>query len=96
MPSDVDQDAPGDQPLDLEAVEARLVALERASDERRAELRHRLDDLPAALSRRALLSAAWTDLRAAPDKGMIVTRGMRKIGRIPGAVWRRVRARLAS
>ena len=82
--------------LDLEAVEERLVALERASDERRAELRRRLEDLPAALSRRALVSAAWADLRAAPDKGMIVARGMRKIGRIPGAVWRRVRAWLAS
>lgn len=81
--------------LDPQEIAARLDALERASDERRAELRAVLDDLPAALSRRALISAALTDLRAAPNKGAIQTHGLRKIGRIPGAAWRRTRARLA-
>ncbi len=81
--------------LDPQDIEARLDALERASDERRAELRAVLDDLPAALSRRALVTAAITDARAAPDKGAIVARGVRKLGRIPGAAWRRVRARIA-
>jgi len=95
MPSDVGQEPGRHVRLDPAEVEARLAALERASDERRAELRQRLDDLPAALSRRALVSAAVTDLRAAPDKRGIVTRGLRKVGRIPGAVWRRVRSRLA-
>lgn len=81
--------------LDPQEIAARLDALEQASDERRAELRAVLDDLPAALSRRALVSAAITDARAAPDKGAIVTRSLRKIGRMPAAAWRRVRARLA-
>ena len=95
MPSDPGQEPDRGAQLDLAEVEARLVALEAASDHRRAELRAQLDDLPAALSRRALLSAAVTDLRAAPDKGAIIVRGFRKIGRIPGAVWRRARIRLA-
>jgi len=81
--------------LDPQEIAARLDALERASDERRAELRAVLDDLPAALSRRSLVSAAIADARSAPDKGAIVTRGLRKAGRMPAAAWRRVRARLA-
>ena len=81
--------------LDPREIEQRLDALERASDARRAELRALLDDLPAALSRRALVSAAIADAREAPDKGAIVVRGLRKLGRIPRAVWRRVRARFA-
>ena len=55
--------------LDPQEIAARLDALERASDERRAELRAVLDDLPAALSRRALVSAAITDARSAPRQG---------------------------
>lgn len=76
-------------------IEARLDALERASDARRAELRRVLDDLPAALSRRALVIAAVDDLRSAPNKGAIVMRGLRKIGRIPGSMWRRANSRFA-
>ncbi len=76
-------------------IDERLTTLEAASDQRRAELRAVLDDLPAALSRRALVSAAITDARTAPDKGAIITRGLRKLGRIPGAAWRRVRSRIA-
>ena len=81
--------------LDPHEITARLDALERASDERRAELRAVLDDLPAALSRRALVTAVITDAREAPDKGAIVARGLRKLARIPGAAWRRVCARIA-
>ena len=76
-------------------IEERLTALEAASDQRRAEMRAVLDDLPAALSRRALVSAVITDARTAPDKGAIVARGLRKLGRMPAAAWRRVRSRLA-
>lgn len=93
MPSDPGRESDRAGRLDVEEVEARLVALEQESDRRRAAIRERLDDLPAALSRRALVSAAVTDLRAAPDKGAIVNRGLRKIGRIPGALWRRIRSR---
>ena len=94
MPSDLGREPDRAGRLDVDEVEARLRALELESDERRAALRGQLDDLPAALSRRALVSAAVGDLRAAPDKGAIVIRGLRKIGRIPGAVWRRIRDRL--
>lgn len=83
----------GHDGLTPDEIEARLDALERASDDRRAELRRVLDDLPATLSRRALVSAAVEDLRTAPDKGAIVVRGLRKLGRIPGSLWRRARAR---
>ena len=76
-------------------IEERLTALEAASDQRRADLRAVLDDLPAALSRRTLVSAVITDARTAPDKGAIVTRGLRKLGRMPAAAWRRARSRLA-
>lgn len=72
-------------------VEERLQQLEAASDERRAELRAVLDDLPQSISRRTLVVEAAKDLRRAPDKGQIVTRGIRKLGRIPGALVRRVR-----
>ncbi|MFK7919970.1 MAG: hypothetical protein AB8G14_17980 [Ilumatobacter sp.] len=74
-------------------VEERLAALETASDERRAELRAVLDDLPHAISRRTLVVEAAKDLRAAPDKGQIVTRGVRKLGRAPAALVRRIRGR---
>lgn len=76
-------------------IERRLARLEADSDRRRSELSAVIDDLPAALSRRALVVEAVRDLRAAPNKSAIVFRGVRKIGRIPGAVVRRVRARRA-
>ena len=76
-------------------IDERLTALEVASDQRRAELSAVLDDLPAALSRRALVSAAIADARTAPDKGAIVIRGVRKLGRMPAAAWRRARSGLA-
>lgn len=75
------------------SVDERLAALERASDERRAELRAVLDQLPHAVSRRALVVAAAKDVRSAPAKGQIVSRAAKKIGRIPGALVRRVRSR---
>jgi len=62
-------------------VEQRLAELEAASDARRAELRSVLDDLPAALSRRALVRAAAADLGRAPGKADVVRRGMKKIVR---------------
>lgn len=72
-------------------VEARLRDLEAASDQRRAELRSVLDDLPHAISRRTLVVEAARELRHAPEKGQIVTRAVRKVGRIPAALARRVR-----
>lgn len=70
-------------------IEQRLAELESASDARRAELRAVLDDLPAALSRRALVKAAATDLRDAPEKTDVVLRGLKKIVRTVTAAVRR-------
>ena len=75
------------------SVAERLAALEQASDERRAELRGVLDQLPHAVSRRALVVAAAQDVRSAPGKSQIAIRAVKKIGRIPGALVRRVGAR---
>ena len=63
------------------SVEERLAELAAASDARRAELRAVLDDLPAALSRRALVRSAAVDLRHAPDKADVVRRAVKKVGR---------------
>ena len=71
----------------------RLTELEHASDQRRAELRALIDELPATVSRRALLTAAARDLRHAPNKGEIARHGLRKVLRAPAALVRRVTSR---
>jgi hypothetical protein len=76
-------------------IDERLTALEAASDQRRGELRAVLDQLPAALSRRALVVSAAKDLRHAPNKSHIVGRGLRKLGRAPGSALRWTRTRLS-
>lgn len=75
---------------DAAEIERRLTDLERASDERRRELREMASELPAALSRRALVSGVLTDLRHAPNKGAIARRGFSKLARSPKAVARRM------
>jgi ribosomal protein S12 len=77
-------------------IDERLTGLEAASDQRRAELRAVLDQLPAAVSRRALVVSAAKDLRHAPNKSSIVCRALRKLGRAPGSAVRRLRTRLSS
>lgn len=64
-------------------VEARLDALERESQERRAELRRLAADLPAATSRRAYLSAMVRGVADAPDKPTVAKRVLLKIVRTP-------------
>jgi hypothetical protein len=54
---------PVDRGIDPE-IEARLVALERASDERRHQLQSVVQSLPGAVSRRELVRDSLTDLRA--------------------------------
>ena len=70
---------------------AALNDLQRESQARQAELRAIAAQLPATVSRTATLKAAIHDLRRAPDKGMIVTRGFRKVLRIPHGIVRRLR-----
>jgi hypothetical protein len=59
-----------------------LDSLQRASEERRAELREIAAQLPDAMSRRAILRAIARDFRHAPDKGHIAGRAIRKLGRM--------------
>jgi hypothetical protein len=83
-------EAPADDSR-LAALEAELDELQRESEARRTELRALAAELPAVMSRRALLRATVGDLRAAPDKRGILARGVRKLGRAPRALWRRLR-----
>lgn len=78
---------------DLADLDRRLSTLEAESDRRRAELSAVIGDLPAAQSRRTLLVSVLRDLRAAP-KWSIVSRGIRKISRIPAALSRRISSRV--
>ncbi len=76
----MDQGHPGDASAD---VEARLDALQAASQERRAELRAIAAELPEATSRRAYLSAMIRGIVDAPDKPLVVKRVLLKIVRTP-------------
>lgn len=82
-------------PPDDRSIESRLAALEQASADRTAELRALAEQVPAAVSRRALLAGAASDLRAAPNKGEILRRGVRKLVWTPLAVARRLKRRVA-
>lgn len=75
-------DWPGsvDEPTDIGG---RLDALERESQERRAELRRLAADLPAATSRRAYLSAMLRGVAGAPDKPTFAKRVLLKVVRTP-------------
>jgi hypothetical protein len=63
------------------SVEEQLDALQRASEERRVELREIAAQLPEALSRRTILRKIAGDIRHAPEKGDIAGRAARKLGR---------------
>jgi hypothetical protein len=73
------------------SVEEQLDALQRASEERRAELLEIAAQLPEALSRRTILRKIAGDIRHAPDKGDIAGRGVRKVGRTAGQAVRSLR-----
>ena len=80
-----------DEPDAAPRVEEQLDALQRASEERRVELREIAAQLPEALSRRTILRKIAGDLRHAPDKGDIAGRGVRKAGRTAGHTLRSLR-----
>lgn len=81
----------GPEPVDERLIEARLAALELASDERREQLRKFVAEMPAALSRRSLAREAYGELRSATNKGEIARRGCAKLLRAPAALVRRIR-----
>jgi hypothetical protein len=72
-------------------VEARLDALQRDSERRRAELRALAVDLPQATSRRAVLAAMWRSIVEAPDKPLVARRVALKVLRAPGDLVRSLR-----
>lgn len=68
----------------------RVVAAEQVIGElradalqRRAEVRAMAEALPTAMSRHALVKGMLHDVRHHPDKGGVVRRGVRKLGRAP-------------
>jgi hypothetical protein len=71
-----------------------LDMIEAESNVRRDELRRIAAELPATVSRRALVRAMVTDFRAAPNKGMIARRGLSKLLRAPLHAAKRVQLRL--
>ncbi len=75
-----DASAPSEAPKPVEEL---LDELQQESEQRRVELREIAALLPAAMSRRAILRAVAADFRHAPDKGDVVIRALRKLGRGP-------------
>ena len=68
---------------EVDEIEVRLDLLERESQDRRAALRALAEELPAATSRRAYLSAMVRGVVEAPDKPMVAKRVVLKIVRTP-------------
>ena len=73
---------------------AQLALIEAESNARREELRRIAAELPAIVSRRALVRAMVNDFRASPNKGAIVRRSISKLLHAPLHAAKRVQLRL--
>ena len=73
---------------------AQLALIEAESNARREELRRIAAELPATVSRRALVRAMVNDFRASPNKGAIVRRSISKLLHAPLHAAKRVQLRL--
>ena len=71
-----------------------LALIEAESNARREELQRIAAELPATVSRRALVRAMVTDVRASPNKGAIVRRCFSKPLHAPLHAAKRVQLRL--
>ena len=71
-----------------------LEQLEAESNARREELRQIAAELPATVSRRALMRAMVADFRSSPNKGAVARRGMSKVLRAPLHAAKRLQLRL--
>jgi hypothetical protein len=78
----------------IDAAEAAIAVLRSEAIVRRREVREMAEALPAAISRHALVMGILHDVRHHPDKGGVVRRGVRKLGRAPGKALRIARQRL--
>ena len=73
-------------------VEAQLDELQRQSEARYQELQAIAAQLPAAMSRRAVLRTMAIDFRYAPGKTDVLPRALLKLARLPREAYRRVRS----
>ena len=73
---------------------AQLALIEAESNARREELRRIAAELPATVSRRALVRAMVNDFRTSPNKGAIVRRSISKLLHAPLHAAKRVQLRL--
>jgi hypothetical protein len=71
-----------------------LDVIEAESNARREELRRIAAELPATVSRRALVRAMLSDFRSSPNQGAIVRRGFSKLLHAPLHAAKRVQLRL--
>jgi hypothetical protein len=92
-PDPFDADVPDTDVPDTDVLR-QLALIEAESNARREELRRIAAELPATVSRRALIKAIVTDLRTSPNKGAIVRRGTSKILHAPLHAAKRVQLRL--
>ena len=74
----------------VDAAERALGELKIEALERRAEVRSLAEELPAALSRRTVVSCLPQDLVHHPDKPGVVKRAVAKLGRAPRKLARMV------
>jgi hypothetical protein len=72
-------------------VEERLDELQRQSEQRRQELTEIAAQLPAAVSRRAILRSMAADFRHAPGKGDVFRRALLKAARAPREAYLSIR-----
>jgi Tfp pilus assembly protein PilO len=75
----------------VEAAEAALQTLRVEAMERRREVRALAEDLPAAMSRHALVSGLVRDAVHHPDKAGVARRALAKLGRAPRKLARMLR-----
>jgi hypothetical protein len=67
----------------VDAAEQAISELRAGALQRRSEIREMAEALPTAMSRHALVTGMLRDLRHHPDKGGVVRRAVRKLGRAP-------------
>lgn len=84
--------SPADAGADADEVDRLLADLQRASEERTAELKAIAAQLPAVVGRRAMIRALLGDLRANPHKAALARQGLAKLTATPRRARRELRA----
>jgi FtsZ-binding cell division protein ZapB len=74
----------------VDEAERALSALKTEALARRAEVRAFAEELPAAMSRRAVVSGLLRDLVHHPDKPGVIRRAVAKLGRAPRKLARKL------